>query len=181
MRNAQCTMSISNGMFVCEISGFNASCMTAVACTAVTADDGVLSSTLSRLLVAGGSSEAVLGPHADHATPGPSALVLRHACVGVTGVRVPQHCQKVVAAAGHSVGKDNYLGRNVRATVWAACTVITRGTGFWWRSDLIWSSKSSTCPEPYSKLYSSFHINYYSIWANRFRRFHYWFYVMLEL
>lgn len=54
----------------------------------------------SEFLVAGGSSEAVLGPRAGHATPGPSALVLRHACVGVTGGRVPRHRRKVAAASG---------------------------------------------------------------------------------
>lgn len=53
-----------------------------------------------KLLVAGGSSEAVLGPRADHATPGPSALVLRHACVGVTGGRVPRNRRKVAVAPG---------------------------------------------------------------------------------
>lgn len=64
---------------------------------------------LSKLLVAGGSSEAVLGPRADHATPGPSALVFRHACVGVTRGRVPQHRRKVAVALGP--GNDNSFGR----------------------------------------------------------------------
>lgn len=60
--------------------------------------------TTAVFLIAGGSSEAVLGPRADHATPGPSALVLRHACVGVTGGRVPRHRRKVVAAPGPGWG-----------------------------------------------------------------------------
>jgi len=60
--------------------------------------------TSATLLIAGGSSEAVLGPRTDHATPGPSALVLRHACVGVTGGRVPLHRRKVAAAPGPGWG-----------------------------------------------------------------------------
>lgn len=54
----------------------------------------------AELLVAGGSSEAVPGPRADHATPGPSAPVLRHACVGVTGTSVPRHVREVSVGRG---------------------------------------------------------------------------------
>lgn len=60
--------------------------------------------TASIFLIAGGSSEAVLGPRTDHATPGPPALVLRHACVGVTGGRVPLHRRKAAAAPGPGWG-----------------------------------------------------------------------------
>lgn len=69
-----------------------------------------------RPLVAGVSSEAVLGPRADHATPGPSALVHRHACVGVTGGHVPRHRRKVGARArqlGRPVGSVSVKGNRI--------------------------------------------------------------------
>lgn len=66
-----------------------------IAVAVVTVVDVPLAAAVPGLLVTGGSSEAVLGPRADHATPGPSALVHRHACVGVTGRHVPRNRRKV--------------------------------------------------------------------------------------
>lgn len=98
-------------MFVCEVPGSDARdtavlCSFIVAIAAAAAAATAAAEVVDRnrpsasLLVVGGSSEAVLGPRAGHATPGPSALVLRHACVGGTGGRVPQHRRKVAAAPG---------------------------------------------------------------------------------
>lgn len=123
-------------MFVCERPGFDARAtrhssrsvhQIRVYCCRRTAEDSTIAVVnvaawpvlpSHRLLVAGESSEAVLGPHADHATPGPSALVLRHACVGVTRGRVPRHGRKVAAAPGP--GCDNSGG--ARGTMSASVT-----------------------------------------------------------